>query len=151
MNRRNVRYLVVGGHAVAAHGYPRATQDIDLVVALDEKNALEAVEALLELGYRPLIPIDAREFADAQKRLAWQTEKGAVVFQMTTGDPLDMPVDLFVSAPFDFEREFSSALIIEWAEGVTVPVVARTTLMEMKRLAGRGKDLIDLEQLEAKG
>ena len=121
------------------------------MVALDEKNALEAVEALLELGYRPLIPIDAREFADAQKRLAWQTEKGAVVFQMTTGDPLDMPVDLFVSAPFDFEREFSSALIIEWTEGVTVPVVARATLVEMKRLAGRGKDLIDLEQLEAKG
>jgi hypothetical protein len=59
LNDANVRYLIVGGLAVVAHGYVRFTQDIDLVVQLERENVLRAMNALTAIGYRPLIPVDA--------------------------------------------------------------------------------------------
>lgn len=149
MNQEGARYLVVGGHAVAAHGYPRATQDIDLVVALDPDNAARAIRALQSLGYRPLVPVNALDFADPILRECWRTEKGALVFQMTTGNPLDLPVDLFIALPFDFETEHVAALRVELEDGTVATVVSRATLLAMKRAAARPKDLIDVAELEA--
>ena len=53
LNDANVRYLIVGGLAVVAHGYVRFTQDIDLVVQLERENVLRAMNALTAIGYRP--------------------------------------------------------------------------------------------------
>ena len=64
LNDANVRYLIVGGLAVVAHGYVRFTQDIDLVIQLERENVLRAMNALTTIGYRPLIPVDAAQFAD---------------------------------------------------------------------------------------
>jgi hypothetical protein len=55
LNAAEVRYLVVGGLAVAAHGYGRVTFDIDLVVQLKSENVRRAMKALQTLGYRPLV------------------------------------------------------------------------------------------------
>lgn len=57
--------------------------------------------------------MDAREFADEDKRNAWRREEGAVFFQLAAGDPLDKPVDLFLAEPFDFEREFGEVVKVE--------------------------------------
>src|SRR6266480_4955513 len=51
LNARGVRYLVIGGHAVAFHGYPRATADLDVWVALDSTNASLIVAALQDFGF----------------------------------------------------------------------------------------------------
>jgi hypothetical protein len=64
LNDADVRYLIVGGLAVVAHGYVRFTQDIDLVIQLERENVLRAMNALTTIGYRPLIPVDAAQFAD---------------------------------------------------------------------------------------
>ena len=151
LNRNGARYLLVGGHAVAAHGYLRATHDVDLVVALDPANARGVISALVELGYRPLVPVDPFEYADPERRIAWQTEKGAVVFQMTTGNPLDLPVDLFIEAPFDFAVEYAAACRVELGPDLEIPVVSLVTLLAMKRKAGRPKDLMDIRELEERG
>jgi len=50
LNDANVRYLIVGGLAVVAHGYVRFTQDIDLVVQLERENVLRAMSALMAIG-----------------------------------------------------------------------------------------------------
>ena len=63
LNDANVRYLIVGGLAVVAHGYVRFTQDIDLVIQLERENVLRAMNALTAIGYRPLILVDAAQFA----------------------------------------------------------------------------------------
>ena len=76
LNDANVRYLIVGGLAVVAHGYVRFTQDIDLVVQLERENVLRAMNALTAIGYRPLIPVDATQFADEALRQQWRDEKG---------------------------------------------------------------------------
>src|SRR5262249_38390104 len=51
LNAHGVEYLVIGGHAVAFHGYPRATADLDVWVAVNQKNAVRLVAALKEFGF----------------------------------------------------------------------------------------------------
>lgn len=147
LNGSNVRYLLVGGLAVAAHGYTRATNDIDLVVALDRENALRAVDALTGLGYRPVAPVPAAQFAEPNIRRQWIKDKGMLVFQMRTDNPLDAPVDLFVTEPFDFDRAYAAALPAELIPGLAVPVVPLEILLAMKKEAGRPKDEEDLRIL----
>ena len=55
LERADVRYLVAGGLAVVAHGYPRLTVDLDLVLALDPANTKRAFDALQSLGYYPTV------------------------------------------------------------------------------------------------
>ena len=57
LNKNNVRYFVVGGLAFAAHGHPRATGNINLVVALAPENTERAITALLSLGYQPAVSV----------------------------------------------------------------------------------------------
>ena len=66
-----VRYLVAGGLAVNAHGYLRFTRDVDVVLQLSPQNILAAFSALAAIGYRPIVPINAADFADPGKRSAW--------------------------------------------------------------------------------
>src|SRR4051812_8976644 len=80
LNEAGVRYLVVGGLAVVAHGYVRFTADLDLVVDLREENARAAVSALTGVGYRPRAPVPAEQFADAGIRAGWVRDKGMMVF-----------------------------------------------------------------------
>ena len=51
LNARNVDYLVIGGHAVAFHGYPRATADLDVWIAVNPRNASMLVAALRDFGF----------------------------------------------------------------------------------------------------
>jgi len=73
LNQAQVRYLVVGGLAVLAHGYVRATQDIDIVLELNQANAEKAIDALEKLGYRPALPVAAADFALAKRGAALES------------------------------------------------------------------------------
>lgn len=147
LNNSDVRYLLVGGLAVAAHGHTRATNDIDLVVALDRRNVLAAVNALSGMGYRPTAPVEAAQFAEPDIRQKWIQEKGMWVFQMRTGDALDVPVDLFVSEPFNFDRVYGNAIRAELIPGLAIPVVPLDILFAMKKNTGRPKDAEDIRIL----
>ena len=76
LNDANVRFIIVGGLAVVAHGYVRYTADIDLVLDLKPENVLRAMEALKLIGYRPLLPVEPTDFANEQTRNQWREEKG---------------------------------------------------------------------------
>ena len=147
LNQHEARYLLVGGLAVAAHGHSRATNDIDLVVALDRENAPKTVQSLVSLGYKPAVPVNATDLADEAMRKRWIEEKGLLVFQMRTGDPLDIPVDLFVAEPFAFGPAYEKAAKAELFPGVVVPVVPLELLLAMKKEAGRPKDQDDIRVL----
>lgn len=54
LNANGVRYLIVGGYAVAIHGYPRYTKDIDIWIALDKENAERMIQALQDFGFGSL-------------------------------------------------------------------------------------------------
>ncbi len=54
LNDNNVRFLIVGGYAVAFHGYPRFTKDIDIWIDVDQQNAERVVRALEQFGFASL-------------------------------------------------------------------------------------------------
>jgi hypothetical protein len=147
LNQAGSRYLVVGGLAVAAHGYGRLTFDLDLVVQLRRDNLLSALQALAALDYKPQLPVRVEDFSDAATREAWIRDKHMVVFQLYSERHRETQIDLFVTEPFDFDVEYANAKIWELVPGQPVRFVRLETLIEMKESAGRAKDLEDLRQL----
>lgn len=148
LNQAGVRYLVVGGLAVMAHGYIRVTRDLDLVLALDGKNPEEALRVFERLGYRPNLPVELMDFADPEKRRQWKAEKGMQVYQLVSDSLADCPIDLFVDEPFDFSEMYASRADYDLSEEITLPVVGLSHLKAMKQAAGRPRDLLDLDELE---
>lgn len=147
LDAAGVRYLVVGGLAVNAHGYLRFTQDLDLVIQLVPDNILSAFEALESLGYKPAVPVTARQFADPATRNGWVREKGMQVLNLWSDAHRETSVDIFVSEPFDFDREYNQALIKPLYGRTEVRFPRIATLIEMKQAAGREQDRIDIEHL----
>ena len=110
LHEAGVRYLIAGGLAVNAHGYLRFTKDIDVVVRLAPDNIERAFAVLRDLGYRPLVPVTAAQFADATTREGWVQDKGMQVLQFWSDAHRETPVDMFVQEPFDFEDEYRRSL-----------------------------------------
>lgn len=146
LHSAGVRYLVAGGLAVNAHGYLRFTRDIDIVLQFSRGNIEAAFTALAGIGYRPIVPISAAEFADAGKRTSWEREKGMTVLNFWSEQHRDTPVDVFVTEPFDFEAEYGRALVKPLGS-VEVRFVSIPALIRMKEVAGRPQDKIDIEFL----
>ena len=149
LNVGGVRYLIVGGLAVVAHGYVRFTADVDVVLDLDEDNLRRARTALAALGYRPRAPVAFDEFIDAAKRATWVREKGLTVFSLYSPEHLATEVDLFVQSPFDFADAYGRAVRIEVAAGVAATFVSLDDLLVLKQRAGRPQDTFDIQQLIA--
>jgi hypothetical protein len=147
LNDAGVRYLVAGGLAVNAHGYLRFTKDADFVVHLVPDNITHAFAALAGIGYRPLVPITAQQFADAPLRESWIRNKGMQVLQFWSDAHRETPIDVFVSEPFDFEEEWGLALVKPLYGTIEVRFVSIPTLIRMKQAAGRPEDLTDIEYL----
>ena len=142
-----VRYLVAGGLAVNAHGYLRFTQDVDLVIALDRENIFRAFASLAELGYKPLVPIAAEQFANTELRQQWIRDKGMRVLNFFSDKHRETSVDVFVPEPFDFGREYDEALLGEVAPELEARFVSITALIAMKQASGRPRDLDDIQHL----
>ena len=149
LNDAGVRYLIVGGLAVMAHGYTRATKDMDLVLDLGEENLRRAMTALMLLGYRPTVPVAMELFADPRIRKQWIAEKGMLVFNLFSDAHETVEIDLFVEEPFDFEKAYASAVRDDVVPGLAATFVSLEGLLFLKRQAGRPRDLIDVEKLEA--
>ena len=148
LNRAEVRYFVVGGLAVAAHGYGRLTADIDLVIGLEPANITKGLRALESAGYRMAVPVTPEDFADPVQRERWRTEKGMLVLKLWSAEHRHTPVDVFVYEPFDVEQECRKASRVTLEADLDVPVVSLETLLTMKAQAGRPQDLADIEALK---
>ncbi len=147
LNHAEVPFLLVGGLAVVEHGYGRNTFDVDIVIRLEPVAILRAFEALAAIGYRPKVPITAEQFAQTEQRQRFLEEKGMEVLNFWSDTHRETPLDVFVTEPFDFAHEYDAAAEREVAAGLSVRVVSLATLLEMKRAAGRPKDLADIDEL----
>ena len=149
LNGANVRYLVVGGLAVVAHGHVRFTADLDLILDLREPNLRRAMTALGSLGYKPRAPVLIEHFADAETRAGWVRDKGLTVFSLYSDLHPATEVDVFVDDPLGFDDAYLRAVRLEVAPGIEATFVALDDLIRLKRAAGRAEDLLDIERLEA--
>jgi hypothetical protein len=136
LNHARARYLVIGGFAVIAHQYVRATEDTDLLVPADAANVAPLRSAFAQLDARVRStgePPSEAELADAA-HLRLDTTAGTVDL-VREGDP-----------PLDFRSGFEDRLEVE-LDGVQIPVAGLALLTMLKRLANRPQDRVDLEEL----
>ena len=132
LHANNVRYLVVGGYAVAIHGHPRYTKDIDIWLARDEANAQRVVDALHDFGFASL-GLEPADFLAADQ-----------IIQL--GYP-PARIDLLTTlAGVDFETCYAARVEVI-LDGVSVAFIDLDNLKKNKRTAGRRQDLADLEHL----
>ena len=147
LNSAGVRYLVVGGLAVNAHGYLRFTMDVDLVVRLATPDILGAFRALAGIGYHPSVPITAEQFADPAQRESWRRDKGMLVLKMWSDLHRETSVDVFVYEPFDFDREYERAYMGGDPDDPPARFASIPALIAMKEGTGRATDMVDVEKL----
>lgn len=147
LNEAGVRYLVAGGLAVNAHGYLRFTKDADFVIELIPDNIKRVFGALEPLGYKPLAPVTAEQFADRAIRESWIRDKNMQVLQLWSERHRETAIDIFVHEPFPFEAEYAKALIKPLYGAIEVRFISILTLIKMKEVAGREQDRIDIEHL----
>ena len=128
----DVRFMIVGGYALAAHGHPRATGDLDAWIWLNPTNAQRVLDALESFGFGSL-GLTADDFAQAN-----------AVIQL--GHPPHR-IDIITSidgVEFDdaWERRMPVAI-----EGTTAHIIGRDDLIRNKLAAGRAQDIADAERL----
>lgn len=129
------------------HGYARLTADVDLIVDLAPQQARRAMEVLQALGLQARAPVNPLDFAVPAQRRSWIEDKGMRVFSMF--DPANpmREVDLFAESPVDFEELWEGSIIMDLGD-TTARVASIPHLIQLKRLAGRPQDLLDIEALE---
>jgi len=132
--RAKVRFLVVGAHAMAVHGVPRATGDLDVWIEPTPENARHVWHALLQFG-APLADIGIA-VADL--------EQPDMVVQIGV-PPRRIDVLTGVTA-LDFENAWRERLVVPVGT-LSVPFLGRAALIRNKRATARLKDLADLEAL----
>ena len=147
LEQHQVRFILVGGMAVVAHGYGRMTYDIDLVIQLDPANIHRTFAALAELHFSPRIPITPDEFSTPANREKWAREKGMIVLNFFSKNEAPCTIDLFIREPFTFDEAYAKA-VPSAVNGVPFRYADLNTLIQMKREAGRPVDMEDIRHLE---
>jgi hypothetical protein len=133
LNDSGADYLIVGAYALAAHGCPRATGDIDIWVRSTPGNAAKVWQALTRFG-APLGRVAESDFCTPD-----------IVYQM--GLP-PQRIDILTSiSGVDFDTAWNRRLSIQ-VEGVTVAVIGLQQLYENKLATGRDKDRLDAKILK---
>ena len=147
LNKAKVKYVVAGGTAVILHGYKRLTEDLDLIIFLEEENCDKLFRALKSVGYIPKVPVTVEQFKDKEQRKKWQKEKGMIVFSFVQKDPPFNLIDIFVEYPLRFDLVYENRLNIK-IENIIIPTVSIEHLIKIKQKAGRPVDLNDIAQLK---
>jgi hypothetical protein len=132
LNDQKVRYLLIGGYAVGYHGYPRATNDMDVWVAVDPGNADRLVAALREFGF-VLPELTPDLFLEVNK-----------IIRMGI-PPMRLEISTGISG-VEFEECFAQRVVGD-LDGIQVNIIDLPHLKINKKAAGRLKDLADLENL----
>lgn len=132
---QNARFMIVGAHALAAHGYPRATVDLDIWIAPTADNARRVWQALAEFG-ATLGALDVSEDDLVREDVVAQFGLAPNRIDILTG----------VSG-LAFDEAWPNR-VEETVEGVRVPVIGLKDLVANKRAAGRERDRADVKGLE---
>jgi predicted nucleotidyltransferase len=132
LNDNQVRYLIIGGYAVALHGYPRYTKDIDIWIEMSNDNASRLLSALAQFGFASLdLAIDDFTTVDQVIQLGYPPNRIDII---TTPDGVV------------FEDCYPSRVEVD-INGLMVNFIDLESLKINKKASGRLQDLADLENL----
>jgi hypothetical protein len=132
LNFHEVKYLLVGGFAVGYHGYPRATGDMDIWIAVTSKNAQKMVIVLQEFGFN--IPQLSPDLFLKRRQ----------VIRMGM-PPIRIEILTEISG-VNFEECYNDR-VVDFIDEIEVNIISCKNLKINKKASGRPKDLYDLEYL----
>lgn len=131
-----VEFLLIGGWAVAVHGHPRATDDMDILVRPSAGNAARVFAALDRFG-APLRSHGVTDQTFAQEQYGYRIGRKPMLIEVLTA------ID-----GVSFDAAAQSPVLVTVAD-FEVPTIGRDALLLNKRASGRAKDIADIEALEA--
>lgn len=141
-----VELVVIGGLAVAAHGYVRATKDVDIVPSPDRDNLARLFEALRQVDARPVEVAEFRsEELPVQFGLEGLAQGGNWALQTSHGR---IDVMQWVPGVDSYDELRANALVAHLPGVGPVMFAGYEDLLSMKRAAGRDADLVDIARLE---
>ncbi len=132
LKEHDVRYLIIGGYAVGYHGYPRATEDLDIWIAVHPDNAQKLVSVLKEFGF---------DNPELKPELFLQKPK---IIRMGF-PPMRLEITTSISG-VEFDECYRSR-IMDDVDGIEVCLIDLEHLKRNKKASGRAKDIADLENL----
>jgi len=132
LNSKRIEYLVIGGYAVALYGYPRATADMDIWIAISKENAKKTVEALKEFGFdTPALKEEI--FLKKKKNIRMGNSPLRIEF-LTSIDGVE------------FNKCYKSKKIVK-IDAIKINFISLKDLKKNKKASGRIQDLADLKNL----
>ncbi|MBS0654910.1 MAG: hypothetical protein JSR46_03960 [Verrucomicrobia bacterium] len=136
-----ILYAVVGGYAVALHGAPRGTLDIDFVLRWSLENLEKAEAALKALGLVSVIPVDAQaiftfrdEYIKNKNLIAWHFY-----------NPVNPSEQVDIIINYDLAKATTKTVQTQSGK---IKIMSKNDLIAMKRISGRLQDLEDIKSLE---
>ena len=132
LEKEHVKYLVIGGHAVAVHGFPRYTVDLDIFIAINQKNAVKMLTVFKDFGFGSLALTE-----DDFLKEDYVVEVGR--------EPLKIQVLTGIDG-VAFDECYKERITIN-DRGLEVPFIGLGQLLKNKAASARPKDRIDLEEL----
>lgn len=132
LKEHDVRYPLIGGYAVGYHGYPRATEDMDIWVAIHPDNAKKLVSAIKEFGF---------DDPELKPDLFLQSPK---IVRMGY-PPMRLEITNYISG-VEFDECYRTR-IVDTLDEVEVNLIDLENLKKNKKASGRTKDIADVEEL----
>lgn len=133
LQKHQVKFVLIGGHAVMCYAHPRYTKDIDFLVSIDEQSAKGCIDALIEFG----IPSD-----QINKRLFFEEGNFFKVGQ----EP--WRIDLITSVTGLAFADIYQRSVVMVLSNLNIHVISKDDLITLKTLAARPQDLLDVEALK---
>jgi hypothetical protein len=133
LEKKAVKYLVIGGYAVGIHGFPRYTEDLDIFIAVSPQNASKMPSVFSEFGFTDL-PITKEDFL--KRDFVVEVGREPLKIQVLTG------ID-----GVTFNECYQNRIIIDDG-GQKIPFIGIEQLLKNKTASPRAKDKIDVEELK---
>lgn len=137
-----VSFAVVGGYAVALHGAVRGTIDLDLVLAWNQQNLEQAVQALQSIGLKSRLPLDTNTVFTQRDSLI--RDKNLIAWNFYNPQNLAEQVDLIID--YDLAHRATKNVTIG---NTCIPLLNKQDLINMKENSGRPQDLADIAALRS--
>lgn len=142
LHKAQIPYAIVGGFAVALHGVPRGTFDVDFVIQWTLNNLVKTEKVLKGLGLVSRIPVDAQSVFNFRQEYILQRNLIAWNFY----DPMNPSLQVDIIINYDLKGSHTKTIKTVYG---TLKVLSKKDLIAMKRSSGRPQDLEDVKSLEA--
>jgi hypothetical protein len=146
LSNGKIDYVLIGGLAVALHGYQRVTMDVDVVLALDDENVSKFLDCAKRANLEPVLPIPIDSLRDSALIDRWHHEKGMLAFALRGPETMATVIDVLLRPVVAFDQLKRNA-VVKRVGSLSIPVASIDDLIALKTGTGRSRDVLDIEEL----